>query len=92
MQFLLLQIWRKDEKDMFCKCIQIAATSPGSRFTSCESEEVLVPSSHFAGQKLAEEGAEEKENRKIFWRFLNGTEIQRAWHVNMPAFEEVFVI
>jgi len=51
---------------MFCKCIQITAASPGSRFTSCRSEKIPVPSSHLAGQKLEGEGAEDKENRKIF--------------------------
>lgn len=48
---------------MFCKCIQITATSPGSRFTSCESEEVLVHKSYFAGQRLAGEGAEDKTEK-----------------------------
>lgn len=36
--------------------IQITAMSPGSRFTSCESEEVLV----HKRQKLAGEGTEDK--------------------------------
>lgn len=39
--------------------------SPGSRFTSCESEEVLVHKRHLAGQKLAGEGTEDKKTRKI---------------------------
>lgn len=54
------------EEGLESKCIQITATSPGSRFVSCESGEVPVHKSHLAGQKLAGEGPEEKENRKIF--------------------------
>lgn len=40
---------------MFCECTQITGDKPRKQIYSCESEEVSIPLSHLAKQKLAGE-------------------------------------